>query len=245
MKVLVAGDSWTEGYGVPSNKTWDNYLPKEWNVTNVGLNGKGNRKIAGNIRQYFDDHDLIIVGWSSPGRISWGYDNLDDCKIEVHYNPEDSMELKAKRLEYFETVTSDTLRKNFSKCILEIEGLPCKVIHFSVFGDSLPVEVKYSVDISYVEYLANLAGYEFLLDIPMWEYDYLHKDNVDIVKNIARNSGWSADWELACFERELPKIHIERNPYQLKCGHPSILGHEKWGKKILGFMNERSITAGK
>ena len=235
MRVLVAGDSWTSGYGVESQQTWNNYLPKHWDVTNVGEPGAGNRNIASNIRHYFDDHDLIIVGWSSPGRI-------DECEIEVHYRPEASMELQAKRLEYFETVTSDTLRKNFSKYILEIEGLPCKVIHFSVFDDSLPVEVKHSVDISYMEYLANLAGYEFLLDIPMWEYDYLHKDNVDIVKNIARNSGWSADWELACFERELPKIHIERNQYQLECGHPSVLGHEKWGMKIVGLIEERSIT---
>jgi len=234
MRVLVAGDSWTAGWGVKSNESWSQLLPEEYEVTNIAESGSGNQKIARRILECWDYHDLIIVGWSSMGRVYQENHFID--MIELCYSPDHSQDLQTHRLEYFEKATIDTLRKVSSKCIREVEGLPCKVLHFTVFGDSLPAQVKHSADVSYMEYLANASGYKFLLDIPIFEYDYLSENNIDLITGFAKRSNFPVYWREAIIERELPRL--DNIDHQLMCGHPSAIGHEIWSKKIIETLNE-------
>lgn len=74
MKILAVGDSFTYGYELQdTNNAWPCVLARKLTatVTNLGKPGGGNTQIVRNIIEQADQHDLVVVGWASPGRIEY------------------------------------------------------------------------------------------------------------------------------------------------------------------------------
>lgn len=230
MKILVAGDSWNRGYGVEENEKWTSLLGHH-DILNVSVSGSGNNAIQRQIMGNYNYPDLIIVGWSSIGRkyLTPNRPRYEEF-FELSYNPDAPENLKQQRLDYFQSANISDLIEDFKKIVQEVEDLPCKVLHYTVFGEEIPIDVKHKLDISMLEYLASCNGNKFLFDIPMFEYDYLHENTYTLAENIMKRHPNNEDWEYACFEREL--VILEKNEYFLDCGHPSPLGHRSWSEKI-------------
>ena len=125
--------------------------------------------------------------------------------------------------------TIDDLRSQWFDYLNQIESLPCNVIHFTVFGDELP-PVKNKIDKSYLEYLANDSGYNFLYPIPTFEFGLLQKESVKSMEILFQNSGVE-DYKLACFERDKIQLDFTSPNFQI-CGHPTHIGHMKWGEEV-------------
>ena len=231
MKILVAGDSWNYGYGLdsPFTERWDSLLEGH-EIKNVSISGSGNALIERMIMEHYDNHDLIIVGWSSVQRVYLPGIPRPQKLVELVLDSEKSDEVLQARLDFFQYESSyDKMFKDFKKQIRNVESLPCKVIHFTVFGDKFPVEVKHKIDKSFLEFLANLGGYKFLFDIPFFEYGFLMDTETHLIETFCDNH-FPKDWRYACYERELPIL--DECKYFLVCGHPSKLGHIEWSKRI-------------
>jgi hypothetical protein len=233
MRILVAGDSWNFGFGVEEKDRWTSLL-RGHDVTNISEPGSGNARIERKILEEWDYHDLIIVGWSSVSRIYLEKTNPKPFRmIELVCDTnsgKDNPELIQARIDYFEsTGTYERMFNDFRKQIKCIEGLPCKVLHYTVFGDHFPVKVKHKLDVSFLEYLSNLGGYKFLFDIPFYESGFLINDKNNMIEKFCDNN-FPETWKYACYERELPVL--DRCKYFLECGHPSELGHKAWSTKI-------------
>jgi len=75
MKILAVGDSFTYGSDLEDRaQAWPNLLAKKLDatVTNLGKPGGGNTQIVRNIVEHATDYNLVVVGWSSPGRVEFG-----------------------------------------------------------------------------------------------------------------------------------------------------------------------------
>lgn len=236
MRILVAGDSWTAGYGVDEKDRWSSRLIENGHdVTNVAISGSGNAVIEREILENWDYHDLIIVGWSSVSRVYLDSTPRPTRMIEIVMDENNNSggsvpENLQARVDFFEGCNSfEKMFYDFKKQIKNIETLPCNVLHFTVFGDKLPVKVKHKLDISYIEFLANLGGYNFLYDLPFFEYGFLNNDVNGVIEKFC-DTHFPKDWKYACYERELPVL--DGCKYFLMCGHPSELGHKEWSAKI-------------
>lgn len=230
MKILIAGDSWNFGYGVDEKDRWSSLLSPAHEVTNISSPGAGNDYIRDTIMRNYNYPDLLIVGWSGTGR---KYKNpiipKGDELFEMVDCDNPSAEIAQLRLDYFQSHTVDDLLRDFSKTVQEVEDLPCKVLHYTVFGEKITNQVKYKLDTSMLEYLASFCNKKFLFDMPIFEFDYLHETSFELVRQFMELSEVH-DWEYGCFEREL--LRLEKNPYFLDCGHPSECGHQIWSKRI-------------
>jgi hypothetical protein len=74
MKILAVGDSFTYGYELQDiNNAWPCVLARKLNatVTNLAKPGGGNTQIVRNIVEHADQFDLVVIGWTSPGRIEF------------------------------------------------------------------------------------------------------------------------------------------------------------------------------
>lgn len=74
MKILAVGDSFTYGYELADRQqAWPFLLGNmiDADVTNLAVPGSGNTQIVRNIVEHATDYDLVVVGWSSPGRIEF------------------------------------------------------------------------------------------------------------------------------------------------------------------------------
>lgn len=74
MKILAVGDSFTYGFELDSQDcAWPNVLAGKFGatVTNLGKPGGGNTQIVRNIVEQAAIHDLVVVGWASPGRVEF------------------------------------------------------------------------------------------------------------------------------------------------------------------------------
>lgn len=229
MKILIAGDSWNFGYGVNEKDRWSSLLSSVHDVTNIATPGAGNDFIRDSIMRNYNYPDLLIVGWSGIARkyLNPMRPRPDEFFEMVWPNP--TAEQSQYRLDYFQSHSINDLVTDFKKCVQEIEDLPCKVLHYTVFGEKIPMQVQHKLDASMLEYLAALAGKKFLFDMPVFEFDFLHKNNFELVRQFMQKSE-ICDWEYGCFEREL--VRLEKSSYFLDCGHPSEIGHQNWGKLI-------------
>ena len=75
MKILALGDSFTYGSDLEDRtNAWPVVLANKLNaeVTNLGKPGGGNTQIVRNIVERATEYDLVVVGWSSPGRVEFG-----------------------------------------------------------------------------------------------------------------------------------------------------------------------------
>ena len=75
MKILAVGDSFTYGSDLEDrNNSWPVVLANKLNaeVTNLGKPGGGNTQVVRNIVEHATNYDLVVVGWSSPGRVEFG-----------------------------------------------------------------------------------------------------------------------------------------------------------------------------
>ena len=231
MKILIAGDSWNYGYGLdnPFRERWDALLEGH-EIKNISTPGAGNSLIERMIMQHYDNHDLIIVGWSSVQRRYLPGIPKPENLVELVLDLEKNEDILQARLDMFEIGSAyDDMFHDFKKQIRNVESLPCKVMHFTVFGDNFPVDVKHKLDVSFLEFLSNLGGYKFLFDIPFYESGFLKDTNTRLIEKFC-DLHFPKDWRYACYERELPVL--DGCKYFLECGHPSKLGHLEWSKKI-------------
>lgn len=227
MRILVGGDSWTKGWGLDfemGQAPWPSYLDGNNEVKNVSQSGDSNSIICQEIKSAYHKNkpDLIIVGWTSVLRCGTKRGNIG--------NP---WELSDPGTEWlankYQRSTIDDLRSQWFDYLNQIESLPCNVIHFTVFGDELP-PVKNKIDKSYLEYLANDSGYNFLYPIPTFEFGLLQKESVKSMEILFQNSGVE-DYKLACFERDKIQLDFTSPNFQI-CGHPTHIGHMKWGEEV-------------
>jgi len=75
MKILAVGDSFTYGSDLADRtQSWPCVLAGKLDttVTNLGKPGGGNTQIVRNIVEHATDYDLVVVGWTSPGRVEFG-----------------------------------------------------------------------------------------------------------------------------------------------------------------------------
>lgn len=74
MKILAVGDSFTYGYELAdTTDAWPAVLARKLNATvdNLAKPGGGNTQIVRNIVEHASDYDLVVIAWSSPGRIEF------------------------------------------------------------------------------------------------------------------------------------------------------------------------------
>ena len=75
-RLLAVGDSWTYGDELKdTNSAWPSQLADllDYQVCNMGMSGASNtsilRRTLGELA--VNDYDLVVIGWTSPGRIEW------------------------------------------------------------------------------------------------------------------------------------------------------------------------------
>jgi hypothetical protein len=221
MKILICGDSWTYGYDV--DYPWSSFLPAE--VHNVSICGASNNNIEKQFtNNYNNDYDLVCIGWSGATR----YPNQRCQKTGVF----EFSNINKEAIKFFKNKTLDNLLQDWQKninTVMSISNVP--VIQFSVFGEQPIKKYKNWVDYSFLEYLANKQGHYFEYDLPIFEYDWLCKQNHKFIKKFAKKY-FSRSWERACIERE----NIRPGTYFLGCGHPNQAGHKLWAKLINDFI---------
>ena len=75
MKILAVGDSFTYGGELVDRRdAWPIVLAAKLGaeVANAGKPGRGNTQIVRTIVEHAAENDLIVIGWSSPGRVEFG-----------------------------------------------------------------------------------------------------------------------------------------------------------------------------
>jgi hypothetical protein len=115
--------------------------------------------------------------------------------------------------------------------VLNISNVP--VIQFSTFGDKPLKQYNNFLEISFLEYLANKQEIYFDYEIPMFEYDWLNKNNYKLTKKFGKRY-FNRDWQRACVERET----VRPGKYFLPCGHPNEKGHKLWGEYLKGKIDD-------
>lgn len=221
MKILICGDSWTEGYGVKTEETWPNFIGHEFVAT--GRCGASNDEIVKQFLENYDNSfDAVIIGWSGVTRFRVN-DRMNEFSL-----------VDDKTIEYFENISLDDIVnswESYIQTVLSKSNVP--VIQYSVFGDLPKHKHKNFLETSYLEFLANAGGTFFKYNIPMFEFDWLNKENYKLTKPFA-DKYFNKDWEKACVERE----EIRPSKYFLECGHPNPEGHKLWAQNIKGVLDD-------
>lgn len=215
-KILICGDSWTEGYGLDYKLAWPFYLIHD--VVNVAKSGSTNQQILEQFKEnYSIDIDLVIIVWSGCTR---------HCvKNEVY----EFSTIHKQSASFFKTKSLQNLLQvweSYIDEILKISTVP--VLQYSVFGDQPTKEYPNFNKKSFLEYLANDQGVFFKYQIPIFEFGWLSKNNYD---NFTKDFGkkyFPKKWKKACIERET----IRDSKNFLICGHPSEEGHKVWASFI-------------
>ena len=231
MKILCIGDSWTKGYGIENiNQTWPHVLQSitGHEVTVVANHGARNEQMLlwAETELTEKNYDLAVIGWSGITRkAAWS----------LSYNQDEEVD-SAERAEFFRTHSVRKLQHYWMiqrrKVEMVARSKKTNVVHFSVFGDD-PFPDKFNL-LSCLEHLANEEGIYFKHSIPVFEFDFLHENNI-VTQEFARRN-FDSDWERACVEREEVRFNKHKTLF-LDCGHPSAKGHEVWAKYIKSSMN--------
>lgn len=222
-KILICGDSWTEGYGLDSSENWTNFI--DYDVVSVAVSGASNEDILNQfLNNYNDSYDAVIIGWSGITRIRVGSFMNWFCAVED------------RTIEYFKNTSLSDILDNWEtyiQTVLLTATVP--VLQYSVFGDKPKVMHKSFLKNSYLEYLADCSNNSFEYKIPIFEFDWLNEQNYKVTKPFAVKY-FDRNWEKACVERE----NIRPSKYFQNCGHPNAAGHKKWAsfinKQINGFL---------
>lgn len=221
MKILVCGDSWTEGYGVKPNETWLNFIGHEF--VSTARCGASNEEIVEQFLKTYDNtFDAVVIGWSGITRFRVN-DRMNEFSL-----------VDDKTIEFFENISLSNILKtwdSYIQTILSKSSVP--VIQYSVFGDIPKIKYDNFLETSYLDFLANKSGVFFKHSIPMFEFDWLNKENYRLTKPFA-DKYFDKDWERACVERE----EIRPSKYFLECGHPNPEGHKLWAQHIKGVLDD-------
>lgn len=224
MRILVCGDSWTEGYGLDPKKAWPNLLGCE--VVNVANSGSSNRMILNQFcNEYNNDFDAAIVGWSGVTRyhhndMSFDFSGAKNYKLRNDFFKNKTIEdLENDFLSFNDTVNSLCKQHNI------------KLIKFSVFGDFKYLWDQYYTDLSFLEFLSKKQGQEFNYSIPFFEFDFLSEANFKNTSRFAKKY-FEKNWEKAIIERN----EIRPGEYFLPCGHPNEKGHAAWAEYIKEYI---------
>lgn len=221
MKILICGDSWTEGYGVKPNETWPNFIGHEF-VTTARSGASNNEIVEQFLKNYDNSFDAVIIGWSGITRF-----RVDDRMNEFSL-------VDDKTIEFFKNISMlDILDTwdNYIQTILSKSKVP--IIQYSVFGDIPKIKYNNFLESSYLDFLARKSGVLFKYKIPMFEFDWLNEGNYKLTKLFA-DKYFNKDWEKACVERE----EIRPSKYFLDCGHPNLEGHRLWAQHIKDVLND-------
>ena len=226
MKILCVGDSWTKGWDIDPAVTWPYVLGKKLNAEIiVGANaGSDNETITKNTIRLVKKHkpDLCIIGWSGVTRY-FKSKIFGSSQFSLSYV---TPELSKERDEWFENISLTDILENWEYQISRVSGLGVPLLMFSVFGDTPLRKHLNFLDKSFLEYLANLQGVNFKYKIPIYEFDFLHQDNI-VTENFAKKH-FDAQWQYACVERE----ELRDSKYFLNCGHPNQDGHLAWATHL-------------
>jgi hypothetical protein len=226
MKILCVGDSWTKGWDIDPAVTWPYVLGRLLNAeVIVGANpGSDNETIVKTAQRLVKKYkpNLCIIGWSGVTRY-FESKLFRSTQFSLSYvDPE----LSKKRDEWFENTSLNDLLDNWEYQISRVLGMGVPVMMFSVFGDVPARNHSEFLDKSFLEYLANLQGVDFKYKIPIFEFGFLHEDNIT-TENFAKK--YLGDkWQYACVERE----ELRDTKYFLNCGHPNEDGHTAWAKHL-------------
>ncbi len=141
MKLLTVGDSFTYGLELPDPRTqaWPILLANDigYELTNISYGGASNDMMYRECmsRIISDDYDIIIVGWTDPGRLEV---TLDGRPCSINYSP------RMKQMfpwikEYYKKNHSDELAYQRTMCmILGLQSLlkqkNKKYVFCSAFG---------------------------------------------------------------------------------------------------------------
>lgn len=224
MRILVCGDSWSEGYGIDPTKTWPIMLGHE--IVNVASSGSSNDLIFKQFyKEYKNNFDIAIIGWSGVTRYHCGdmfvdFSGAEDYKLRNQF-------FKNKTINDFE---NDFL--NFNNNVNKLcKKNNIKLIKFSVFGDFKYLWDQYYTDSSFLEFLSKKQGHEFKYDIPFFEFDFLSNVNFKNTSRFAKKY-FKGDWKKAIIERN----EIRPGEYFLPCGHPNEKGHAAWAEYIREYI---------
>lgn len=224
MKILICGDSWTQGYGVFNRQSWPNYIGHEFD--NVARDGVSNPEILDQfLKNYNDTYNAAIIGWSGSTRNRKNYKLLEFSNADVD------------TANFFKDKSLDDILKSWENCIdsvLETTKIP--ILQFSVFGDMPLKKYENFLEKSFLEFLANQSGIYFKYKIPIFEFDWLHQDNYHLTGQFAKKY-FDKNWKKACVERE----DLRPGKYFLSCGHPNQHGHQLWGNYIKDILNDSII----
>lgn len=232
MNIAIFGDSWTQGYGVPS--PWSDFLPDNFMKTNLASSGSDNIKILNSIKQYLELNvpvEYMIVAWSSIARKIYAYGD-----VGLHTYPTDfeHKELADRdQLQHFEENSIEDLFENWKQQIQEVEKLAAekniKVMHYSVFGE----KPNWECTNFYGSFIEMLAPEPFKYELPMFEYDM--SNNANPMKPKYKEM-FGDNWEYAVTEREL----LRETPLFQGCGHPNGDGHVKLSKIIQEHLYDKT-----
>lgn len=221
MKILICGDSWSEGYGVKSTMTWPNFINHDF--VNVARSGASNKEIVEQfLKNYNESYDAVIIGWSGVTRFR-GYKRMNE------FSSVDDM-----TIEFFKEKTLINILESWDDYMnIVMSNSKVPVIQYSVFGDKPLNHYPNFLEKGYLEYLANASGVFFKYDIPIFEFDWLNKRNYKLTKSFGKKF-FNKSWQSACVEREA----IRPSKYFLHCGHPNKLGHRIWANNIKELLDD-------
>lgn len=224
--ILAVGDSWTYGYGLKNRQdTWPHVLANllEMPVIISAKSGADNETICENTIKYIKRFNpkIVIIGWSGVSRIR--HSKKPYIQYSLSQVPSEDTE---HRKQFFKNSNINELSTIWQSQMDRVNSVFNNALHFSVFGDQHCVSADNLLKISMLEYIANAQKVKFKYSIPIFEFDFLHHDN--IVSEEFCNREFDNNWIKACIERE----ELRDSKMFFNCGHPKVKGHRSWAKYL-------------
>jgi hypothetical protein len=227
--ILATGDSWTYGYGIQNRHAWPHVLSNllEMPVTVSARPGEDNETICENTIEYVKrlDPKIVIIGWSGVSRIR--HSKKPYIQYSLSQVPSEDTE---HRKQFFKNSNIKELSSIWQSQIDRVNSVCNNVLHFSVFGDQHCASADNLLKTSMMEYVANAQKIKFQYSIPIFEFDFLHQDN--IVAEEFCNREFNNNWIKACVERE----ELRDTKLFFNCGHPKEKGHRRWAKHLRSML---------
>ena len=228
--ILATGDSWTYGYNLKNKKdTWPYILADLLSMPVVvsAKPGADNETICENTIEKSKQLNpkIVVVGWSGISRIR--HSKQPYIQYSLSQVPSEDTEHRKK---FFENSSINELSTIWQSQIDRVNSVCNNVLHFSVFGDQHCASTDNLLKTSMLEYVANAQKVKFKYSIPIFEFDFLHEDN--IVAEQFCNREFDNNWIKACVERE----ELRDTELFFNCGHPKEKGHRRWAKHLRSML---------
>lgn len=228
--ILATGDSWTYGYNLKNKKdTWPYVLAELLSMPVVvsAKSGADNETICENTIEKIKQLNpkIVVVGWSGISRIR--HSKRPYIQYSLSQVPSEDTEHRKK---FFENSSINELSTIWQSQIDRVNSVCNNVLHFSVFGDQHCASTDNLLKTSMLEYVANAQKVKFKYSIPIFEFDFLHEDN--IVAEQFCNREFDNNWIKACVERE----ELRDTELFFNCGHPKEKGHRRWAKHLRSML---------